>query len=290
MFVKPLVHNKPETKKDEELAKEAKSYFDQHPALQAQAEIWYRTLELIKTPNEQNKLDILPWWNLQYNRDTFTVTERMRCLAQRPDIRQQITTKLTGMKQKAARAMDANLQASLIDSAVDQNDITLLELEEAFDAQTWAVYLFKNTFWNALAKDALGKAVEANTAREKEFFAFMLDVFLKSRGTHDGKPLKPILSHLDVRQAIDLETWIKRIPIEKRIAVDRARLDQERKNPKGQSMTALQEIEIVGLETIVGKIDLVDLVPVINKAGEAMGFVEITLDMTEGENAEPPKG
>jgi len=279
--VNPLIHKNSESS-DQELSKEASAYYSQHTPLQAQAELWIKILELIKTPDANGKIDTLPWWNLQYTRNTFTVKQRMQALNQRPDIRQQVTTQLTGMKQKAARAMPADLQATLIDSAIDQGDISLLELEEAFDAQTWAVYIFQNTFWNALANDGLIKIVEANTEREKQFIAYALDVFLKTRGSFGGQQLKPVLTHLDVRLAIDPEIWIKRIPMTKRIEVDRARLDQERKNPR-IPFTAQRELQIVGLDTIVQSIDLSDLVPVIRAAGESMGFADQTLTL-EDEN------
>jgi hypothetical protein len=251
---------------DDTLTKEAIDYLAKSAPLQAMAQILAKQREILLQAAAENATRELGWLTLAELREAFTATTRMQSLESRPDIRQRITTELTGLRPKAARGKDPNFQASLIDSAIDDGDIELKEFESAFNPEEIVTYMDASSFWKHFMDESLSRIIEENTPREKEFVAFLLDVFLQNRPN-----LKPILTHLDIRMALDGETWQQRIPLERRVAVDKARLEQERKSAS-RPFTAKQEIEIVTLAVLVDCLDLTDMVPILQAAGQAMGF------------------
>ncbi len=264
-MVQPLIHTNANLS-DEELANEAKYFLAKSAPLQAMVQILIKQHELLLEAYVDDGESKLGWLTLTELREAFPATTRMQAFKSRPDIRQRVTTELTGLRPKAARSKDANFQASLIDSAIDDGDIDLAEFETAFDPTDLVVYMDVSEYWKHFMKESLARIIEENTPREKEYFAFLLNIFLQYRGE-----LKPILTHLDVRASIQGETWQQRIPMEKRVAVDTARLEQERK-AASKPFTAEQELEIVTLQVLVDNLDLTDLVPILQAAGVAMGF------------------
>ena len=275
MIIKTLVHTKDAT--DDVLAKEASAHFDQNPALQFQAEIF---------------VEVRPWLSSEVLHKIFPTLDIMTALADRPDLRQVLTTTLAGLKPKAARSKSPEKQAELIDDSLGCEDISLADVEQAIAPNVWAIYVFGNKFWEAFFNEVLADIVSANGEREKKFITHFIDRSLLDRRC-DGKDLKPILTHLDVAASLDPDTdskWQKLVPSEKLSAVNRARRAQERKNPR-TAFTTKQEIGIISIKTIVDSFDLTDFVPMIKAAGDAMGFGEepfADLDVT-GSQGQSPK-
>ncbi|NUO51477.1 MAG: hypothetical protein HOV80_21695, partial [Polyangiaceae bacterium] len=114
---------------DDRLSSEAAQHLGRHPALQLIAELLTRLREVG-----------FPWWTAEHLRGAYPAAERMRWLVRRPDIRQRITTQLTGLAPRAARNKTPEFQASLIDSVIDEGDITLEMFEQAFEPIDTAVY------------------------------------------------------------------------------------------------------------------------------------------------------
>ena len=91
-FGKPLQHQDPQKKNDEELAKEARGHLAASPPLQLMAELLTKL----------RAMDFA-WWSPDKLRHFAPAAERMAWFEQRPDLRQQITTTLTGYAPKATR-------------------------------------------------------------------------------------------------------------------------------------------------------------------------------------------
>jgi len=256
LIEKTLKHSK-KSLSDEDLAKEAVGHFGQNVYCQFQAEIF---------------VEVRPWFSSQDLNRLFPVSEVMKALAERPDLRQIMATTLAGTRPNRARLQDPEKQAKDIDESLASEDISLEDVEKAITPETWSIYVFGDKFWQAFSKELLAKIVEANGEKEKKFISFFLDMALKER-RYETRELKPVLTHLDVVEAIDGTLWQQRIPIDKRVEVDKARRAQERKNPR-LPFTAKQELTIVGIKTVVDSFDLTDFVDVVRAAGNALGFGE----------------
>src|SRR5262249_37409604 len=118
----PLEHRGADKKDDATLQQEARAHLIENPGLQLVAEL------LTKLHRRR-----VPWWTSEQERGWWTATDRMRWFNQRQDIRQRITTALSGLAPKQARKKGADFQASLIDGAVDDGDVSARQFEEAFD-------------------------------------------------------------------------------------------------------------------------------------------------------------
>lgn len=258
--IKPLVH-KDATKGEETLQKEMQEYFDKNPALKFQAGLLMKIFELIKASSEN---DPLTWWSFAHMREIFPVSARLSAVEQRPSLRQNIVCGLTGLKFKTTapggKYGTVDKQTEIVDAVLDDGDTELAQLEAAFSPEVWAVYIFGETFWRAL-RTAMNNAIVESGPREKAFIAYMIETALEHG----------LIKHLDIRTTLDPSTWQKRIPIEKRVEVDRARIKYEHEN-KLADFTARIEMELVGFQTIVDSFDSTDFGPVINAVGEAMGF------------------
>jgi hypothetical protein len=123
----PMQHDDDRT--DAELGAEAGAQLARSPSLQLVAELLGRLREMK-----------LPWWTPQQLRAAYPAAERLSWLASRPDIRQRITTQLTGLAPRAARNKSPAFQAELIDSVVDEGDISVDDFEHAFDPVDLALY------------------------------------------------------------------------------------------------------------------------------------------------------
>lgn len=258
-IIKPLVHNDVDNKSEAVLHEEMQEYFDQNPALKFQAGLLVKIFELIKGSSADEPL---VWWSYEQMRKIFPVSARISALEQRPLLRQKIVCDLTGLKPKTAlkKYGTAEKQTDVIDAVLDDEDTELDQFEAAFDPEVWAVYVFNQTFWREL-RVAMGFAIAESGPREKAFIAFLIETALNHG----------LISHLDIRTTLDPATWQKRIPIEKRVAVDRARIKAEHEN-KLSDFTAKTEMEMVGFQTLVNSFDSADFSPVINAVGMAMGF------------------
>ncbi len=110
------------SKSDLKLEEEAANHLSSSPPLQLMTELYTRLRDLA-----------FPWWTPEHLRTAHTASERMKWFAARPDIRQTITTQLTGLAPKAARNKTPEFQADLIDSVIDSGDIGIETFERAFD-------------------------------------------------------------------------------------------------------------------------------------------------------------
>ncbi len=261
--ISALVHKDPDVE-DDVLDHEADIALGKSPALQILA-------ELLK---ELRELD-LPWWTPEQRREALTATDRMRMLEQRPDIRQRIVTELTGLLPKAARRMAPDMQASLLDEVLEE-DRTSAEFEVAFKAEELVLYGdAANLFFSAM--DAL--PLDQDTEEHRLVMEKFLNSCLRSDRDFDNKKLQPIITHWDLRTALDYELWQAKIPLEVRAAVDKARLELEKAKP-GERFSAKHEVEIVTVSKIVTHIPLVNFKNLIEVAAKKMGF-ERPLELEE---------
>ncbi len=255
-----LSHAEVEERDDEALRREARNHLAQSPPLQVVAELItkLRSLEL-------------SWWTPASARAMWPASMRMRWLKQRPDLRQAITTKLTGLPPKAARRFWPDEQASLIDAVVDNGDIEVDALEEAFDPLDLVVYGPAGQFWREFRERMPWE--ESSPAHQK-LAAWLIRALTADRSSVDGIHRKPVLSALDVRSAIHSAVWQARIPFDLRVEIDQARIKHERTRPR-EPFTARHELVIATPERIAENIPLSDLALIIERAETAMGFDEV---------------
>ncbi len=252
-----LTHAEVEERDDEVLRREARAHLAQNPPLQIVAELItkLRSLELA-------------WWTPAIARDLWPATARMRWLKQRPDLRQIITSKLTGLPPKAARRFWPDEQASLIDAVVDNGDVEVDALEEAFDPVDMVVYGPADEFWRAFCERM---PWEESSPEHQKLAAWLIRALTADRSSVDGIHRKAILSALDVRGAIHSAVWQARIPFDLRVEIDQARIKHERSRPR-EPFTARHELAIATPERIAENIPLTDLALIVEHAEAAMGF------------------
>ncbi len=251
-----LEHSTDRKDDDAALQKEAEAYLAKHAAVQLVAELGLRLRQ-----------QALPWWSPEALRETWSAQTRMRWLAQRPDIRQGITTRLTGLAPKAARKKAPDFQSALIDSVIDDGDIAVAAFEEVFSPVDMAVYGPAAEIWRRFHE-----RMPWNDDRppHQELVAWLIKALLADKSSL-GPPRRPILTPWDVRTAIDGKVWHARLPIDIRIAIDEARLQQERAKPS-EAFHASHELAIAVPEIIAESIPLKDLLQVVAVAERALGF------------------
>ncbi|WP_437281041.1 hypothetical protein WME90_10920 [Sorangium sp. So ce375] len=257
MAERSLQHRDPDSKDDETLRREARVHLASEPALQLVAELIARLRELD-----------LPWWTPAKLREQFGAVERMSWFRERSDVRQQITTSLTGLSPKAARRKAPDFQGALIDSVIDEGDITPRAFEDAFDPRDLAVYGPAGGYWQFFRESM---PWDQDTPQNQEIVAWLLKALLADRSPFEGIGRTPILTPWDVRTAIDGRLWQTRIPLEIRVAIDNARLKQERERP-GVPFHADGELAIAGPDVIAANIPPRDILPVVQLAQKAMRF------------------
>lgn len=264
------------TKDDEALAEEAHAHLARRGPLQLVAELMIKLRGLG-----------LPWWTAEQNRVAWRAAHRMQWLEQRPDLRQLITTKLTGLAPKAARRLTAELQASLVDTAIDAGDIHVGQFEEAFAPPDLVVYGPVREFWKAFRASM---PWDQDTPAHQELVAWLLDSLLADRSVLlDGLVRRtPILTAWQVRSAIEDRVWHTHLPVEIRVQIDRARFARERDQP-GQPFHARDDLDIATPAVITKHIPLTVILPVMDFAERAMGFAtEVAAPAVETKAAEPP--
>ncbi|WP_437625425.1 hypothetical protein [Sorangium sp. So ce1151] len=257
MAERSLQHRDPDTKDDETLRREARVHLASEPALQLVAELIARLRELD-----------LPWWTPVKLRERFGAVERMGWFRERSDVRQQITTSLTGLSPRAARRKTPDFQGALIDSVIDEGDITPRSFEAAFDPRDIAVYGPAGGYWQFFRESM---PWDQDTPQHQEIVAWLLKALLADRSPFEGIGRTPILTPWDVRTAIDGRLWQTRIPLEVRVAIDNARLKQERERP-GVPFHADGELAIAGPDVIAANIPPREILPVVQLAQKAMRF------------------
>ncbi|MFO0611681.1 MAG: hypothetical protein U0414_03770 [Polyangiaceae bacterium] len=271
-----LRHEEVEDGDDESLRREARSHLTRHPALQLVAELIgkLRTLEL-------------PWWTPEFTREAWPAVHRMRWFKQRPDLRQVITTKLTGLPPKAARRFWPDEQAALIDAVIDNGDVETVAFEESFDGMDLVVYGPANEFWRVFRERM---PWEDDSPVHQRLAAWLLRALSSERASADGVARRPILSALDIRSAIDSAVWQEKIPFQVRVEVDQARLKHERLRPR-EPFGARHELAIVTPERIAANLSLADLSLLIERAEGAMGYggEEVEATPSSPESIEAPR-
>lgn len=71
----------------------------------------------------------------------------MKWLKERPDVRQRITSALTGLAPRAARNKAPEFQATLLDSVIEDGDINVQTFEHAFQPVELVAYGPVGAFW-----------------------------------------------------------------------------------------------------------------------------------------------
>lgn len=253
---KPFQHPDTVHADDETLERDARAHLAKSPHLQVIAEL------LAKLRGGH-----FAWWSPTFTRSQWRALPRMQWLAERPDLRQKITSRLTGLPRKAARSKTPEFQAALIDAVLDQGDISGIEFEETFSPQDLVTYGPAAEMWQQFRERMpWGEDNETN----QTFVGWLLKVLLNEKSTLDPDMLRrPILTAWDVRTAIDPHVWQERIPTEVRAMIDDARLKREKSRPR-EPYTARHELQVVTPELIARHIPLGDLLPVIHVAEQLL--------------------
>lgn len=262
----PLKHVDAERKEDATLAQEASTFLSKAPAVQLVAEL----LTELRAKN-------LPWWGPDALRARHSATDRMRWFRDRADIRQQITTQLTGLGPKAARKKDPDFQASLLDSAVEDGDCTARAFEEAFDPRELAVYGPASDYWRQFRQRM---PWSQDIVAHQEVMAFLLKMLLAEKGSL-GLPRKAILTPWEVRTNIPGRVWHTRIPLDLRVAIDDARFEREKAKGR-EPFHAKDDLALAMPEVIAANIPLKEFARVLDIAERAMGFEDPTEVTTNG--------
>jgi hypothetical protein len=192
----------------------------------------------------------------------------MSWFTQRPDIRQRITCSLTGLRPNAARNKQPDFQAALIDSVIDDGDVTVDQFESEFDAIELAAYAPVAGIWNQFRERM---PWDQDTPPNQELMAWLFDRLLASFSTIEGMTRKPILTPYEIRTTIPGKIWHSKIPLEVRVAIDELRFQREREKP-GEPFHAIHELGLATPTIIAASIPLRDLLCVFDAAEKAMGL------------------
>ena len=252
-----LRHTETPKAEDAALAQESRSHVAGSPALQLMAEL------ISKLRSSR-----FSWWTPEQLRGTWDATERMGWLEQRPDIRQRITCSLTGLRPKAARGKQPGYQAALIDSVIDDGDVTVEQFENEFDALELAAYAPVAQIWHRFRERM---PWDQDIPPNQELVAWLIDRLLASFGTIDGMTRKPLMTPYQIRTTIPGKIWHSRIPLEVRVAIDEARFQREREKP-GEPYHAIHDLGLATPTIIAANISLRDLLFVFDVAEKAMGL------------------
>jgi hypothetical protein len=255
-FPIPLRHADAGTADDETLARDARAHLARSPHLQVMAEIVAKL-----------RSSSFPWWSVSFTRSQWRALPRMQWLAQRPDLRQKITSALTGLPRKAARSKTPEFQASLVDAVLEHGDVGGAEFEEAFAPEDLVTYGPAAQMWTQFRQRMpWGDDGDAH----RKLVGWVLRVLLSERSTLDPDMLRrPILTAWDVRNAIDPHVFQEHVPLDVRAQIDEARLKREKARPR-EPYSARHELQIATPELLAQHIPLTDLVAVFEVAEQAM--------------------
>ena len=263
--LRPLKHHNYETSDDDALAREARQHVQRIATKQLVGEL---LIELRRMrPN---------WWTPHQLRTWWPASTRMLWLGQRPDVRQRITTSLTGLAPRAARKKAAYFQAELIDAVVNEGDATTVAFEEAFDPFDVVAYGPVSAYWRRFRAQV---PLDDDDPAIRGLMGWLLDALLSEDGPFDGTKRKPILTAFELRSAIDAEAWHRHLPLEVRIAIDEARLRQEKVRP-GRPFTARHDLRIATPQLLAEHLPLGAFDPVLDVAERVLG---IDVDATQRE-------
>jgi len=262
----PLSHADP-SRPDERLTADAAAHMARYPALQLVAELLTRLREMS-----------FPWWTAEQLRNAYPATERLHWLTERADLRQRITTQLTGLAQRAARNKTPEFQAELIDSVIDEGDISAEGFENAFEPADLAVYGPAADYFRLFRKRM---PWDDDATPHQDLVGWFIGALLADKSALDGSPRVPVLSAVQVRTAIDGRVWHSRIPLHVRVAIDDARFLAQRDRPN-EPYGVERDLAIATPALIAASIPLKDLLPVIDVAAQALGFDEGSAPLPRG--------
>ena len=227
-----------------------------------------RTLQLIAELLQRLRDSRFSWWTPQVLRDTWDATERMRWFEERPDIRQRITCRLTGLRPKAARGKELEFQATLIDSVMDHGDVGVVEFENAFDPIEVAAYAPAAAIWQRFREQM---PWDQDTAPHHELVAWLFDRLLASHSAIEGMTREPILTPYAIRTTIPGKIWHSKLPLDVRVAIDEMRFEHEQAKP-GEPIHLVHDLSVATPTIIADNIPLRDLLCVFDVAERAMGL------------------
>jgi hypothetical protein len=261
---------------DDDLHREARAHLAKSPHLQVVAELLGKL-----------RAQDLPWWTPESLRSTWSAKARMRWYSERPDLRQKITSDLTGLPPFTSRVKTPDFQAELLDAVLDNGDIGAGQFDHAFNPSDMVVYGPAEHMWTAF-RERMPWSEESPV--HQRLVAWLLRTLLSDRSSMEAMPRKPILTPWEVRAAIDPMVWQTRIPADVRAAVDDARLRQERSRAR-ETFTTRQELLICTPDHIAASVPLVDLEGVIAAAERNMGFgAPMATDAMSPEAVSMPSG
>lgn len=244
-------------KSDQKLEEEAALHVAANAPLQLMTELLTRLRDMR-----------FPWWTPEHLRIAYPSKERMKWLAGRPDLRQRITTELTGLAPKAARNKTPDFQAELIDSVIDDGDIQPDTFERAFECADLVAYGDAADQWRLFRRRM---PWDDDRTAHQDLIGWLLGALLADKSTLDGKPRTPILSALALRTGIDGRVWHSKIPLDVRVEIDNARFASLRDKP-GEPFTAAQDLSIATPALLAASIPLKEFNNVLDLAGVALGF------------------
>jgi len=251
-----LVHDPSDS--DEIRQQEARDWAQKRPSVQLVAEVVARLRGWAPE-----------WWSPAVVRELWPPLTRMRWFADRPDIRQRITTLLTGLPRNAARAKTCEFQAELLESVMACGDVDAATFDAAFDPIEMALYADPAEIWEAFRERM---PWSDDSPSQQRFVGGLLRSLLADRCSLDATlTRRPILGACEVRGAIDSSVWQSRVPLELRAAMDDARIAWERSRGR-EPYQARHDLQIVTPETIPTYVPILDLLGVFQLAGEVMGF------------------
>lgn len=270
---RPLHHHDAENLADEDLRREARGYLARNAHLQLIAELLHRLRALG-----------MSWWSAEACRGQWSALQRMRWYAQRPDLRQQITTSLTGLPPNTARRKGPEFQADLIDAVIHDGDLTVERFEASFDPSDLVVYGPAFEFWGRF-RDVM--PWEDDSPNHQRLMSWLIKALLADKSSIEGLTRRPILTPWDVRSAIDTRVWQSRLPLEVRVAIDEARLRHERARPR-EPFQARHELSIAVPEILAANIPLAELSTLLvvaerNMGVEAQGDVAVPGDLLDAQ-------
>jgi hypothetical protein len=252
----PFVHLDSE-QADSVLRAEAKAHLESSAALQAIAEI----LVALRVAN-------VSWWSPEQLRTRWSAAARMQWFEQRADLRQEITTALTGLLFNTARRKSPAFQAELIDSVIEDSAIGAEHFEGAFDPRDVAVYGPVAGLWSELMAAA---PWHEEIPGHITLVTAMLTALTAEKSAQFAWVRLPILNAWDVRMAIGPRAWNAHMPLEVRVAIDSARLAREDTRPL-EPFHAKDELMVATPKVLAESLGLRDLRGVFEAAGEAMGL------------------
>lgn len=252
----PFQHPETFDADDETLEREARAHLARSPHLQVVSELLAKL-----------RASSFPWWSATFTRSHWPALPRMEWLAERPDLRQKITSSLTGLPRKAARSKTPEFQAALIDAVLDHGDVSGFDFEAAFAPQDLVTYGPAVEMWTQFRERM---PWSDDTEAHQRLMGWLLRALLSERSTLDPDMMrKPVLSAWDLRTAIDPQVWQDRIPLEVRAMIDDARLKREKARPR-EPYCARYDLQIATPELIAHHVPLGELLPVIQVVEQAM--------------------